>query len=256
MMLDSALGGTPEPDDNSLRTDGTPGLARIVELQDQVRKLKNELADERHRHEVEQERHTRNEQARVEELHAEQRHRIDIGRKNKRLKKRVNRLHKELTLLRGVSSAADPLREQVISLKADVRRLEAERVRRAKIWRRLAGALAALAGLLVATVPWATGLISGTLPIVLDGVGGAWLLAGAAVLVCGSRAVGVCCALIGALASTATTIIAADTPTQKSQVPAISQPSSTNSSRPATSGTTQSPRKSTQTKRQTRDKPR
>jgi hypothetical protein len=238
MMLDSALGGTPEPDDNSLRTDGTPGLARIVELQDQVRKLKNELADERHRHEVEQERHTRNEQARAEELHAEQRHRIDIGRKNKRLKKRVNRLHKELTLLRGVSSAADPLREQVISLEADVRRLEAARMRRARIWRGLAGALAALAGLLVATVPWATGLISGTLQVGLDACGAAWLLAIAVQLISSSGALRVCRALIGALASTATTIIEAGRSAQKTQAPAASQ---TRSGRSAGSRTTQGP---------------
>jgi hypothetical protein len=247
MILDSAFGWTPEPDDymrtNGARSGGDPrhdmpGRAMIVELEGQVRELAKQLTHERHRHEVEQHKHIHQEDARREALGLERHNRIDADRKNERLQEHVNKLHEELTQLRSQNAAASALRRQVSPLEADVRRLEAARERQVRLERGLAGALAALAGLLVTIVPWATGLISGTLQVGLDACGAAWLLAIAVQLISSSGALRVRRALIDALASTATTIIEADGSAQKTQAPAASQ---TRSGRSAGSRKTQGP---------------
>lgn len=267
MILDTALGGTQEPDEDYGRADGSSsdggdvrhdetGSARILELEDQVRELNKQLAQESRLREVEQEKHVRHEEALREELGVERPRRIDADRKNERLKERTNKLRNALALLHGESSAAEAMHQQVSQLEAEVRRLEAERLRRMRVERRLAGSLAALVGLLIGIVPWASGLTGGTLPVAVDACGGAFLLVGAAVLIWGSGALVVCCALIGVGTSIVSTVISAYSATaQKTQTTTVSQ---TGSGHPAGGKTPkshqQSPRGSKRHNRQTRSK--
>lgn len=210
MILDTALGGTQEPDKDNGRPNGSSSEGGDV--------------------------HVRHEEALREELGVERHRRLDTDEKNKRLKARTNKLRKALALLHGESTAAEAMRQQVSQLKGEILRLEAERLRRMRVERRSAGSLAALVGLLVGIVPWASGLTGSTLLVAVDACGGAFLLVGAAELIWGSPALVVCCALIGVGTSIVSTVISAYSATeQKTQTTKVSQ---TGSGRPAACKTT------------------
>lgn len=222
----------------------------------QVHELGRKLADERYQREIEQDKHVRHEEGLREELGMQRRGRVKAEEKNERLQKRVNELRKEFGALRGERSTAGDLRQRVNQLEEEARRLEAKHLHRTTVERRLAGSLAALAGLVVGIVPCASGLVGGTLPVAVDACCGVLLLVGAAVLIWGSGALGVCCALIGACTGTAATVIAATPSVQhETQTPVVSQ---TAAGRPPGGKTPkphqQSPRRSKRSTRQTRSK--
>jgi predicted nucleic acid-binding protein len=264
-MLNTALGGTPEPDNDYYgRPDGggadprqdETGSTGIVELEDQVHERDRKLADERYQREIERDKHVRHEEALREELGIQRRGRIEAEEKSERLQKRVNELRKKPGPVRGERSGAGDLRQRVNQLEEEARRREVKRRHRTMVERRLAGSLAALAGLVVGIVPWASGLVGGDLPVAVDACCGVLLLVGGAVLIWGSGALGVCCALIGACTGTAATVFAAKRSEQHgTQTTVVSQPVA---GRPPHGKTLkphqQSPRRSKRPTRQTRSK--
>jgi hypothetical protein len=264
-ILNTALGGAQVPDEDDYgRADGGGGHPRhdeagttgIVELEDQVHELGRKLADERYQREIERDKHVRHEEALREELGIQRRGRIKAEEKSERLQKRANELRKEFGALRTEGSTAGDLRQRVNQLEEEARRLKAKHLHRTTVARRLAGSLAALAGLVVGIVPCASGLVGGTLPVAVDACCGVLLLVGAAVLIGGSGALGVCCALIGACTGTAATVIAATSSVQhETKTTVVSQ---TPGGRPPGGKTPkphqQSPRRSNPSTRQTRSK--
>jgi predicted nucleic acid-binding protein len=216
-MLNTALGGTQERDDDYNGRAGGGGDPRqdetwstgIVELEEQVHELDRKLAEEHDQREIEQDKHVRHEEALREELGIQRDGRIEAEEKGERLQKRVDELRKGLGAVRGERSIVGDLRQRVNQLEEEAQRLEVKRRHRTMVERRLAGSLAALAGLVVGIVPWASGLVGGTLPVAVDACCGVLLLVGAAVLIWGPGALGVCCALIGACTGTAATVFAA-----------------------------------------------
>jgi hypothetical protein len=219
------LGQEPDGDYYARATGGgdpghdEAGTAKIVELEAQLYAIGTQLADERYKREIEQDEHVRREKALREELSTQRRERIEAKEKIERLQKLVSEQREGLKALRDYRSTADDLRHHLEQREEEDRRLAAEHRQRSTLARWLAAALAALLGLVIGTVPWASGLIYGTLLVAIDTCGGAFLLVGAAVLICGSRALGIVCALVGMGTSTTATVIAATQ--QTTPAPAI-----------------------------------